>query len=625
MILLSLAMLLQAAAPPGQPAPAVEPMRLSPWVYEKLDEYALQVVHSDHRYLVLHVEFDGPRDLEQFREPGAHLFHRFGRFGDIFVPAGDKDAVKRLARRPGVSWIDLGGEIRVPPPPPPPPKIGPALGGRTEEIIRGGVGKLTGAGVAIVIIDTGLDFRHDDFITLDALGRPVSRLLYYWDALEPWDPAAVAGRPAPVRYPDDQPIGTIYSQPELTAELRRPPGERTILTQPDRDGHGTQCAGIAAGNGRAARKAGVPGNYAGVAPDAHLIAVRIGDGSLPIAFLLNTIIGWAERTLPGTPLVVSCSFGGQLLSGKDGYSVTERQLDARLDPDRTGAVVCVAAGNEGAHRLHASRSLEPGKSWELTWQTTDEARLVIYAPGARTGGLRGSAPGPVVIAFKEYVHPLADALILETSVKQPGSCTLTNGSGRRLDLDAYVLSASPLPTATTQFANSVLVVQNEHQIASPASSQRVITVGSYDFNDVITLPGQAARQVEASNGTPMIVGDRSDYSNAGYLRRRDVVKPDCLAPGQWHVTTLPTTSNDPYGVFCGTSAATPYLAGTLALLLQKEPKLTRGQVRTALRSALTPRPAQRPNLPPPNRFWGHGKLDRDAVRRLFPSEFVEKQ
>ena len=44
-----------------------------------------------------------------------------------------------------------------------------------------------------------------------------------------------------------------------------------------------------------------------------------------------------------------------------------------------------------------------------------------------------------------------------------------------------------------------------------------------------------------------------------------------------------TTTDDGWGVFSGTSAAAPQLAGVCALLLEKSPKLTPAEIRAVLR------------------------------------------
>ena len=72
-----------------------------------------------------------------------------------------------------------------------------------------------------------------------------------------------------------------------------------------------------------------------------------------------------------------------------------------------------------------------------------------------------------------------------------------------------------------------------------------------------------------------------------------------------------------YQVSNGTSSATPYTAGVIALLFQKNPQLTLGQVKQLLEKAASP-PAKGLDhaSPLPNPYWGYGKLDRAAVMRL---------
>src|SRR5262249_24297094 len=142
----------------------------------------------------------------------------------------------------GVVWIDVGTEVlRVPPPPR--PIVTSEKARAAEKVVRGGFDGLTGKGVIVAVIDDGIDFRHKDFITLDKEGRPLSRILYYWDTYANPTPGS-PGTPAPLSYPNGTPIGVVYSREDLTAELRN-----STNKIPSEGFHGTACAGIAAGNG----------------------------------------------------------------------------------------------------------------------------------------------------------------------------------------------------------------------------------------------------------------------------------------------------------------------------------------------------------------------------------------
>ena len=268
-------------------------------------------------HVVLNVEFQKPADA-QFNHPDASLISRYDRFMDVLVEATKLKAIRNdLAKAPGLLWYDVGEEVVAPPRPVPMPgKLLDTPG--LEKTARGGEGQLknrTGKGVIIAVIDSGVDFRNPAFIST-AEGRKESRFAYFWDTTAPAKPK---GEQPPVKYPDGTRIGAIYTRTELTAAL---PKGGNVLQDPDELGHGTACAGIAAGNNGESPLA------AGVAPDADLIAVRIGGAgsTLPNAFLLNSIIEWVHEKAGAQSAVVSCSFGGQMF-GRDGHAVAERRLD----------------------------------------------------------------------------------------------------------------------------------------------------------------------------------------------------------------------------------------------------------------------------------------------------------
>ena len=82
------------------------------------------------------------------------------------------------------------------------------------------------------VIDSGIDFRHPDFITRNEKGEPTSRVLHFWDTFSEAYATGI-GKPGPVKYPNGAAIGTIFSQADLT----RP---RTIASRVGRFGGGTR-------------------------------------------------------------------------------------------------------------------------------------------------------------------------------------------------------------------------------------------------------------------------------------------------------------------------------------------------------------------------------------------------
>jgi len=154
-------------------------------------------------YHVLNVEFktaDARRaiftDQKRSLLDGATILTVFDRFADVFV---QKDAPwKALAANPNVLKVEYGTEVLAPPPPDvtPAPLITTAI---PESIIRGGYQGLSGKNVIIAVLDTGIDFRHPDFIQYDASGRPTSRIAYLWDTSTEFQKGVAARRPSNTR------------------------------------------------------------------------------------------------------------------------------------------------------------------------------------------------------------------------------------------------------------------------------------------------------------------------------------------------------------------------------------------------------------------------------------------
>lgn len=108
----------------------------------------------------------------------------------------------------------------------------------------------------------------------------------------------------------------------------------------DDNGHGTHCAGAAAGNGAASS-----GEYKGSAPEANLVGVKVLDRNG--AGSLSTVIDGIEWCIQNQSAhdikVLSLSLGADATESAEDDPVV-RAVDAAWD---NGMVVCVAAGNAG--------------------------------------------------------------------------------------------------------------------------------------------------------------------------------------------------------------------------------------------------------------------------------------
>ncbi len=480
-------------------------------------------------YAAYHLEFDSADACKAFSAPGIHVLTKFDCFADVVVARGDAKAAAALDGAIGLRWYDAAvGSV----PSPPIPRLAQAsevARGVPEAIVRGGVGRFTGRGVIIALVDSGIDFRHPDFIDNDSKGKPVSRIRYLWDTLRPYRAEEKIGQPAPVLLSSGASLGTLYSRDDLTADLR---GRKPQIADIDDNGHGTACASIAAGNGKAAGK-----KYCGVAPDADIIAVRIAnqEGKLPSEYLLGAIAGWLDKVAGAQPLVISCSIGTSI-GGRDGCLVQERQLDARFPLSRVGRALCVAAGNDAAKHFHgevfAAGSAAPGK---LSWNCPADSIMQVYANGNDPADLDLiMSSGVALLDPKIYLHPLSNHLAMALSVpKGKGSLTISSKAGVNYRIDAYLINEA------CEFDTEC--AQADTMLDSPGTAATAITVGSYNWNDrfeqggtTYLLPGRRGDRAEIESPdddrpavgilfarlSPLWRRDQAGYRRAGTMVRR---------------------------------------------------------------------------------------------------------
>lgn len=154
---------------------------------------------------------------------------------------------------------------------------------------------LTGKGILVACVDSGIDYSHPDFRNQDG----TTRILRLWDQSIPGNP------------PKGYVIGTEYTSEQINAALAAETKAERERIVPSRDlsGHGTGVMGIAAGNGRAS-----DGVYRGVAYESDLIVVKLGvsrKGGFPRTTELLQGIDYVLRqavTL-GKPVALNLSFG----------------------------------------------------------------------------------------------------------------------------------------------------------------------------------------------------------------------------------------------------------------------------------------------------------------------------
>jgi len=173
-----------------------------------------------------------------------------------------------------------------------------------------------GAGVAVAICDTGIDYTHP------TLGGEV---------LPP--PPPIMGKLGS-GFPNTKVIGGYDCGDDDPDPM-------------DQDGHGTACAGIAAGG-----MAWIGDYIGGVAYNAKLYAVKISYGSGGIARAADMIEGWEwcithQNDDPNNPImIISTSFGGGRhfsLCDSESLAMTTAAANAAA----AGMTLFVSSGNDG--------------------------------------------------------------------------------------------------------------------------------------------------------------------------------------------------------------------------------------------------------------------------------------
>ena len=131
---------------------------------------------------------------------------------------------------------------------------------------------LTGKGVIIGFVDTGIRYNMDVFKREDGTSRILSI----------WDQTIQDGPP-----PDGFPIGTEYTNAQINEALQSD-DPFSIVPSTDEDGHGTAMASAAAG-----KSTSYSAFFQGAAPDADIVMVKCREGKQYLK-----AVSYTQLTLP---------------------------------------------------------------------------------------------------------------------------------------------------------------------------------------------------------------------------------------------------------------------------------------------------------------------------------------
>lgn len=560
---------------------------------------------------------EGPLDPARVDAAGGRIVTRAGGITTVLAPlsrAGD------LAALPGVTRIALArpvhpaSDVSV-------PETGADQLWESDGAIPPVYHGLTGRGVVVGIVDTGLDLTHADFCTPDGS----TRVRFAWD--QTW-----AGNA-----PSDFGYGTEYTQGAINAGA--------AAEFKDTDGHGTHVAGIAAGDGSAGGATGQPYHYVGMAPEADLIVVKTNLTDAGIIDGVNYVFTRAGQL--GLPAVVELSVTSQH-GGHDGSSALDEAVSALTGP---GRLVAAAAGNDGNRPIHARVEPGPGETGSVPftvpdytpttlfaesvflegWHDGDAAfRVALTSPsGAQSAWVGpGESSGSVSTdegTFRidnDQVQNDKGGRLISVTVWRSGTAGAHPASGTwTLSLARESGTASGLChfwivnwTLSTTGSPAFVHADPSVTVASPATGDGVIATGAYATMNRWT---NATGSTSSFGNIPL--GAIAGFSAVG-PRRDGVQRPDLVAPGYGVVASLSAdapasdwerVADGVHSVRAGTSQASAHTAGALALLLEGRRRdgladLDPETARTLLRDGARTDSYTGDALPDPR--YGYGKL-----------------
>ena len=405
---------------------------------------------------------------------------------------------------------------------------------------------MSGKGVIVGIIDSGITYNHREF---------GNRIIYIWDI----------------------PLNRVYNQEEINQGI----------DFSDINGHGTAVAGIAAGS-------------SGIAYGADIIVVAIGRGSSDDIMKGIKFIEDKSREL-NKPFVINISYGTNFGS-HNGQSLFEQYIDEVCE--NNVASIVVASGNEGDKSHHYSGKgnstveFNVGNSIKTVslemWKNyLYNATIEIISPnGDTTSVLSGrdilysqilqntNIEVNIQIPTPNIVEEKITITLNGKNFVDSGIWKLVIDTNENLEYDIW------LPVSEGVDENTIFLSPNIYTtLTIPSTAFRAITVGGYNSNNYTIAP----------------------FSGRGNTREVVFSKPDVVAPA---VNIRSASNTGGYDFFTGTSFAAPFVSGVVALLMEwgivnKNDSQMYGERIKALIRRYAIRDTTRQY---PNREWGYGRL-----------------
>lgn len=554
-----------------------------------MSECAERIISEDYADFIIEIGFRENEARQEYKDlciqdigyKFSTIYYPLSEINPISVGEDTYIAIPKLFGLMDTSAVEATGALRL-------------------QRVRGA--SLTGNGVIVGFIDTGIDYTNDIF--KNVTGR--TRILSIWDQSDQ------SGTP-----PQGIEFGSEYTREDIDSALQSE-NPYSIVPTKDTQGHGTFMAGVACGS------EDVENDFIGAANESQIAVVKLkkakkylrdfylieenvqdvyqeNDIMQAVTYLRNLSIRESKPLV----LVLGLGTGSGQRSGGSALSQLLNDLGETI-----GCCVVTCAGNEGNARLHYKGSVlnkeyedvelkvgegTNGFTMELWGNSPDIISVAFISPSgemisripARVGQsdtveflLEKSkidisyslveAGGGVELIFMRFIDPTPGVWIIRVYGNNilEGDYNIWLPIKQFIDKETYFLKPNPDITLTV-----------------PSTTQATITVAAYD------------------NMTNALFTD----SSRGFTRTNEI-KPDITAPG---VNVYGPGINNNYVRKSGTSVAAALVAGNCAQLMQwgivekNETQMKTNYIKNFLiRGAIRDR-----NIIYPSKEWGYGKVN----------------
>ena len=554
-----------------------------------MSECAERIISEDYADFIIEIGFRENEARQEYKDlciqdigyKFSAIYYPLSEINPISVGEDTYIAIPKLFGLMDTSAVEATGALRL-------------------QRVRGT--SLTGNGVIVGFIDTGIDYTNDIF--KNVTGR--TRILSIWDQSDQ------SGT-----HPQGIEFGSEYTREDIDRALQSE-NPYSIVPTKDTQGHGTFMAGVACGS------EDVENNFIGAANESQIAVVKLkkakkylrdfylieenvqdvyqeNDIMQAVTYLRNL----SRRESKPLVLVLGLGTGSGQRSGGSALSQQLNDLGEMI-----GCCVVTCAGNEGNARLHYKGSVlnkeyedvelrvgegTNGFTMELWGNSPDIISVAFISPSgemisripARVGQsdtveflLEKSkidisyslveAGGGVELIFMRFIDPTPGVWIIRVYGNNilEGDYNIWLPIKQFIDKETYFLKPNPDITLTV-----------------PSTTQATITVAAYD------------------NMTNALFTD----SSRGFTRTNEI-KPDITAPG---VNVYGPGINNNYVRKSGTSVAAALVAGNCAQLMQwgivekNETQMKTNYIKSFLiRGAIRDR-----NIVYPSKEWGYGKVN----------------